>query len=197
MNTVIAEDSPEGQNFTDVFSKLEEQKIFFLSEEITDDLASYICANLMLIDSDPNKKNDEPITLFINSAGGDIRNVLMIYDVMQQIETPIMTICSGEVEDEAVLLLAAGEPGLRFATENSTISIDKIRHYGSQYSDLYSATVTQKRLKVSNDLFYKAMSDTTGYDLPSIKSLLSEKKFLTPSLAKKHGIIDQIMKGQK
>jgi len=191
MNKLICEETPMGDEYIDVFSKLEESRTFFIYEEITDDIATYISANIL----QKSQESKEDITLFINSPGGDIRNVFMIYDAMQMVDCTIKTVCSGAAEDEAVLLLVGGTPGFRFATPHATIGIDKLKHYGMGYSDLIDAAIMQRRLKINNDMYLKAMQK----HCPKIqlKTFFEEKKYLTPVQAKKIGIIDGILGPEK
>src|SRR5947208_340183 len=95
----------------DVFSKLANDRILFISDMLSDHLASDIVATLILKDSE---SSSEKITIFINSQGGDIRNALMICDMMRLLESPIETVCIGAASDEAAIILASGTPGMRF-----------------------------------------------------------------------------------
>ena len=105
MNTLVLEQTENGDVAMDVYQKLAQDRILFLSEDLHDELATDMVATLLLKDSeDPDKK----ITLFINSHGGDIRNAFMIYDVMTMIQAPIETVCIGAAMDEALILLAGG-----------------------------------------------------------------------------------------
>ena len=119
MNTIIYEETEHGEIPADVYQKLSDNRILFVTGEISGMLASDITATLLLKDQeDPTKK----ITLFINSPGGDIRNVFMIYDMIKMISAPVETVCVGEAFNEAVVLLVAGQRGLRFATSRSLIN---------------------------------------------------------------------------
>src|SRR5271170_1185233 len=102
----------------DVYQKLAADRILFVCGDISDELATDIIATLLLKDSEDSEKK---ITLFINSHGGDIRNAYMIYDVMTMIQAPVETVCIGAAIDEALVLLAGGTPGMRFATKHAVI----------------------------------------------------------------------------
>ena len=110
MNTIVLQETPNGDIPIDVYQKLADDRILFITDHINDQIATDIIATLLLKDFE---SSDQKITLFINSDGGDIRNTLMIYDVMQMISAPIKTVCIGSAMDEAVILLSGGEKGRR------------------------------------------------------------------------------------
>jgi len=172
-----------------VFDKLEKQRIFFLNGEIDEGLATYISASLLLKDSEDSESD---IQIIINSNGGHIRDVLMIYDTMRMIKSPIVTLGSGAVENESLLLLAAGTPGKRMLTANTTVLLDKVNHYGSGYADLTDAAIRQKMLHSVNKTFVSAMKKHMN---STDKDLFKVKRYLTPSQSQKLGIVDAVVKG--
>lgn len=190
MNTIITEQTDRGEVSFDVFGKLVESRILFLSDIISDEIATDIVASLLYLDHENDR---EKISLYINSEGGDIRNVFMIYDVMQMISSPVETFCIGSALKEATLILSAGTKGMRFATKSSVISINQLEHEGSMYLDLIKAETFLEKSKGDNKRFIEAMSHCTG---KTIKSLLKETErelFLTVEGAKDYGIIDHII----
>lgn len=118
MNTLITEETEHGELPISIYTKLANNRVLFLYDVVGDNLAVDITASLLLMDSDDVTKK---ITLFINSEGGDIRNIFMIYDMMQLLQSPIETVCVGSAINEVVLLLASGTPGMRHATQNACI----------------------------------------------------------------------------
>ena len=191
MNTLITETTEFGDIPVDIYQKLSDNRILFINNDIDDITATDIIANLILKDSE---NSDEKITLFINSEGGDIRNVLMIYDVMQMIQAPIETICIGAAMDEAAILLVAGTPGMRFITKNSFISISQLVHDYARFSDLTDAKQSLNQSVVDNkkmmEIFAKSMNK-------SVQELCSQifvrRVFMTPSQAIKMKLVDKIV----
>jgi len=179
---------------SDVYQKLSDNRILFIDSEIDDKTAVYITGSLLLKDSeDPQTK----ISLFINSYGGDIRSVFMIYDMMKIIRAPIETICMGAAMSEAVLLLAAGTPGLRSATSNAMICPNQLMYSGTQYSDLTDAKITLDQIKLDNKKFVDALSKCTKKTVKYLTKELDRRRFFTPKEALSNGIIDEIIKPKK
>lgn len=194
MNRIITEETEMGEIPVDIFYKLSKNRILFLDSEITDQLATDICATLLLKDSEDSSAK---ITLIINSPGGDIRNTFMIYDMMNIISAPIETVCVGSASDEAVLLLAAGNPGMRFITKNSNVSLNQIVHDGMRVSDLTDAKIILDAVSKDNENFLKALSKCLNKNYKQLSTDLNRKKFLNSSQAVKYGIVDKIVQIKK
>lgn len=190
MNTLVTETTEHGDIPVDIYQKLSNDRILFICNHIDDKLATDIAANLILKDSEDS---DKKITLFINSDGGDIRNALMIYDVMSMVQSPIETVCIGSAMDEAAIILAAGEPGMRFVTKNSFIAVSQLVHNWSQYSDLTDAK--QNLIQSTNDnkrmmeIFSKAM----GKPSKEVMTAFERRVFMNASQAVKLGIVDKVI----
>ena len=193
MNTVLTETTDAGEVPVDVYQKLASDRILFINDFIDDNLATDIVATLMLKDSEDDKK----ITLFINSAGGNIRNVFMIYDMMMLVESPIETVCLGSAMDEVSMLLSAGTKGMRFATKNSVISVGQLVHDSMSYSDLTDA---KSRLDLSvsdNKRMMEVFSKTTGKPYKQIFSDFKNTTFMNCNQAMKYGLIDKVVSIKK
>jgi ATP-dependent Clp protease protease subunit len=190
LNTTITEQTDLGEMPVDVYTKLSNDRILFLTDFLDDRLATDITATLLLKDSeDPNQK----ITLFINSPGGDIRCVFMVYDMMNLVQAPIETVCIGSAFDEVALILAAGAPGMRFATKNATISISQLEAQGTRYSDLKTAK-SMLDLKVQdNKRFLEALSKATGKPVKTLSSDFDRRVFMNCNQAVKYGLIDKVV----
>lgn len=187
MNTIITETTEQGVIAIDIFSKLANDRIFFINNYVDDKVAADLCAALLLKDV---MDNSEKISIFINSEKGDIRAVFMIYDTIKILKSPIETICIGTVMDEIVLLLAAGTKGMRYATENSMIGINQLIHDKSYYSNLTDAKSVLDRSIQDNKDFMKALAKSTGRKISDISKNLDRKQFLTAKQAIKYGLID-------
>lgn len=194
LNTLVLEQTEHGEFPVDVYAKLSQDRILFLSESLHDELASDMIATLLLKDSeDPGKK----ITLFINSHGGDIRNAFMIYDVMQMIEAPVETVCIGAALDEALILLSGGEPGLRFATPHAVIAASQLEPSVAMYTDLPGATELLKQYKLDNDRMMDILAKTTGKKIAQIRKDFDRRVFFNAKQALKYGFFDSIVKYNK
>jgi ATP-dependent Clp protease protease subunit len=117
---IVVEQTARGERSFDIFSRLLNDRIVFLGQEINEQIANLVIAQLLHLESeDP----DKDINLYINSPGGLVTAGLAVYDTMQYIRSDVNTICIGQCASMAAVLLAAGEPGKRFALPNSRILI--------------------------------------------------------------------------
>lgn len=190
MNTVITEKTENGDVSYDVFSKLIESRILFLYDYITDDIATDIVATLLYLDHENDK---DKISLYINSNGGDIESVFMIYDIMKIIKSPIETFCIGNAFGESALILAAGTKGKRYITKSSMIRISQITHAYSIHADMSSAEILFEKNKRENNKFLEALQDCTGKSIKTITKDTQRDFYMSPEAAKKYGIIDSIV----
>lgn len=190
MNTIVTETTEQGEVAIDVFQKLASDRILFITGVINDDVAADIAATLLLKDGeDPNKK----ITLFINSQGGNIRNALAICDMMNMIDAPIETVCIGAAMKEAAIILAAGTPGMRFATKNSIICVSQLINEGMQFSDLTDADITLKQLVDDNKKMMEIIAKSSKKTLNQVMIDFDRKVFMSSKTALKYGLIDKIV----
>lgn len=191
MNTTLLEHTDFGDIPVDIFSKLSnDRRILFLNDRITDEIATELSATLLLKDME---NNEEKISLFINAEGGDIRAILMIYDTIKMLVSPLETICCGSAMNEVVLLLAAGTKGMRSATPNAVISPSQLIHDQSYISDLIDAKSAMDRSIRDNKNFMTAFAKATNKKINTVMKDFERKKFLNAKQAKKYGIIDQII----
>lgn len=194
MNTLVLEQTEHGDIPVDVYQKLSSDRILFLTESLDDQLASDIVATLLLKD---NEDPDEKITLFINCHGGDIRNAFMIYDVMTMIKAPIETICVGTAMDEAVVLLAGGTKGMRFATPHAIIAATQLVAGWHMHTDLPGAQAVFEQEKQDNQRLMEILSKTTGKSLAQVKKDFDRRVFFNAKNALKYGFIDKIVSFNK
>ena len=196
LNTIVSETMEQSAEMpVDVFQKLSNSRILFISDEIDDELTSDICATLLLKDQECH---EEKITLFINSYGGDIRNVLAIYDVMQMIHSPIETVCMGAAHNEAAILLVSGTEGMRFATKNSVICVGQlVNDWMRVHSDLVDAKSSLNQQLEDNKRMMDIFAVASGKDLKQVMSDFDRKVFMTSQEAMKYGLIDKVIKQTK
>jgi ATP-dependent Clp protease protease subunit len=187
---LVLEQTEHGEMPMDVYQKLANDRILFITDHINDMIATDIIATLMLKDfEDPDAK----ITLFINSDGGDIRNALMIFDVMQMVSAPIETVCIGSAMGEACILLAGGHQGMRFATQNSIISVSQITHNWHTNTNLTDAKNIMEQSQLDNDRLLDILSATTGKSLTRLKKDFDREVFFNAKQALKYGLIDKVV----
>lgn len=194
MNTIITEMTDQGEVPVDVYQKLASSRILFINSNIDDKLASDIVATLLVLDSE---NSEEKISLFMNTGGGSIRNVLMIYDAMKMLQSPIETICVGSVLDEAVALLCSGTPGMRFATKNSFISVSQLENQHFSMGDLSDAKKMLDIHNINNKNMMEIIAKNTHKSLKQVLSDFDRKVFLTPQQAVQYGLIDQVINSKK
>lgn len=194
MNTLVLEQTEHGDMAVDVYVKLSQDRILFLSEDLHDELATDMVATLLLKDSEDSEKK---ITLFINCHGGDIRNAFMIYDVMTMIQAPVETVCIGAAIDEALILLAGGEPGMRFATKHAIIAATQLQPGLHMHTDLPGATAMLNQHKMDNDRLMEILAKSTKKTIAQVRKDFDRRVFFNTKDALKYGFIDGIVEFNK
>jgi len=194
LNTTVLEQTEHGEVPLDVYQKLANDRILFLSGYISTEMAMDITATLLLKDFE---NPDQKISLFINSDGGNIRDILMIYDMMNLITAPIETVCIGSTFNEAVILLAAGEPGMRLATKNSFISVGTLGHDWSAHVDVVNLKKIIKMSDEDNKRMMQIFADSTGKPLKQVSEDFQRSVFMNSTKALKYGFIDKIISFNK
>lgn len=187
----VVEQTNRGERSYDIFSRLLKDRIIFLAEEITDNTASVVVAQLLFLAAeDP----DKDISLYINSPGGSVTAGLAIYDTMKHVKPAISTICVGMAASMASHLLAAGEKGKRYALPNAEIMIHQpLGGARGQASDIQiqAEHIIRTKKKLS-----EMFSKDTGKPVDQILLDIDRDNFMTAEEAKAYGIIDQIVTEQ-
>lgn len=194
MNTLVLEQTEHGEVPMDVYQKLATDRILFFTDYLDDNIASDMIATLLLKD---HEDSDRKITIFINSHGGDIRNAFMLYDVITMIRAPVETICIGAAMDEALVLLAAGTPGMRLATPHAIIAATQLIHGFHMHTDLPGAQAIFEQEKQDNQRLMEILSKTTKKTLAQVKKDFDRRVFFNAANAKKYGFIDKIVQFNK
>jgi ATP-dependent Clp protease protease subunit len=194
LNTLVLEQTEHGEVPMDVYQKLANDRILFITDYIDDDMSTDIIATLLLKDHEDSEKK---ITLFINSPGGDIRNAFMIYDVMMLVQAPIETVCIGRAMDEAALLLAGGTKGMRLATKNAIISVSQLSSDWRMHTNLVDAKNLMDQFKIDNDRLLEILSKSTGKSAKQLKIDFDRRTYFTSAKAMKYGLIDKIVTPNK
>ncbi len=184
----VEETSARGSIRYDIFSRLLKERIIFVSGPVQDDMATVIVAQLLFLEAEnPNKE----IAMYINSPGGVVTSGLSIYDTMQYIRPKVSTLCIGQAASMGSLLLAAGEPGMRFSLPNSRIMVHQPSGgYQGQATDIMiHARETQKLKDRLNQIYVKH----TGQAIEAVEAGLERDNFMSAEDAKAWGLIDEIV----
>lgn len=185
---VVIEQTNRGERSYDIFSRLLNDRIVMLSEEVNDATASLVVAQLLFLEGqDP----DKDIQLYINSPGGSITSGMAIYDTMQYIKCDVSTICIGMAASMASFLLAAGAKGKRFALPNSEILIHQpLGGAQGQASDIkiHAEHIIRIRSKMN-----KMYSEFTGKPIEVIESDTERDHFMTAEEAAEYGLVDKVI----
>ncbi|MEP9391640.1 ATP-dependent Clp protease proteolytic subunit [Gordonia sp. VNQ95] len=188
------EHTPNGQRQYDPYAKLFEERIVFVGTPIDQTVANDVMAQLLVLESqDP----DRDITMYINSPGGSVPDMLAIYDTMQYVHCDIVTVCLGEAASAAAILLAGGTPGKRAALPNATILIHQPRTggaYQGQVSDLEIQAAEIERIRNRLD---EILAGHTGQDPAKIRKDTDRDNILTAAAAKEYGIVDEVFEYRK
>ena len=184
----VIENTGRGERSYDIYSRLLKDRIVLLSSEVTDAVASLICAQLLFLESqDP----EQEINLYINSPGGSVTAGLAIYDTMRYITSPVTTVCMGRAASMGAFLLSAGKPGMRFALPNSQIMIHQpLGGFQGQATDIEIHAREILRIK---ERLNRLLAEHSGQPYETIVSATERDKFLTPEEALELGIIDRVL----
>jgi len=185
---MVVDQTPNGERSYDIYSRLLEDRIVFLTGPIDDAVANTVVAELIYLEG---KNPDKDIFLYINSPGGSITAGLAIFDTMNYIKCDVSTICVGMAASMGAFLLSSGAKGKRFALPSSQILIHQplLSGAGGQVSDIEIIADIAKKQK---DYLNKKLSDQTGQTLEKIKKDTDRDYSMTAEEAKKYGIVDKI-----
>lgn len=187
----VIEQSPRGERSYDIYSRLLNDRIIFLGDQIDDAVANTVVAQLLhLANSDPEKD----ISLYINSPGGVITSGMAIYDTMQFIKCDVSTICIGQCASMASVLLAAGAPGKRLALPNSRVMIHQPS--GGAQGQQTEIEIAAKEILYARERLNQILADHTGQPLERIHEDTERDNFMTADAAKAYGLVDDIVKSQ-
>lgn len=188
INPAIIEERKLNAVAMDVFSRLMMDRIIFLSETITDDVASIVQAQLLYLAS---VDSDAEISLYINSPGGSVSAGLAIYDTMQLIAPPVSTICTGMAASMGAVLLCAGESGKRMALPHSRIMIHQpLGGVSGQTSDIL---IEAKEIEKCRNELYSIICYHTGQDFEKVSTDADRNFWMSSSEAKEYGMIDSVL----
>jgi len=184
----VIEQTNRGERSYDIFSRLLNDRIVFLGEEVTATTASLIVAQLLYLEAqDP----DKDIQFYINSPGGSVTDGMAIYDTMQYIKCDVSTICVGMSASMGAFLLSSGAKGKRIALPNAEIMIHQ-PSVGTQ-GQITDMAIHLKRLEIIKQRMNKILSENTGKDLETITADCERDNFMSAEEAKEYGLIDKVI----
>ena len=185
---VVVEQTNRGERSYDIFSRLLNDRIIILSEEINDAVASIVVAQLLYLEGQDPEKD---ISIYINSPGGSVTAGFAIYDTMNYIKCDVSTICIGMAASMGAFLLSAGTPGKRYALPNSEIMIHQpLGGAKGQATDI--AIQANQILKIKKKL-NQILSENTGQPIDVIESDTERDNYMSAEEAERYGIIDKVI----
>jgi ATP-dependent Clp protease protease subunit len=185
----VVESTSRGERAYDIYSRLLRDRIVFLGDQISDDTANLVTAQLLFLESEEPGK---PISLYINSPGGSVTAALSIYDTMQYVSAPVSTICLGMAASGGSLLLAGGAPGLRLALPNSLILIHQPWTGGMQ-GKAGDLEVHAREILRQRDLLVEIYARHSGRSPDQVARDMDRDNYMTAEQAQEWGLIDQII----
>ncbi len=184
---MVIEQTNRGERSYDIYSRLLEDRIIFINDEINDASANLVIAQLIYLEG---KDPDKDIMMYINSPGGSVVSGMAIYDTMNYIKCDVNTICVGMAASMASVLLASGAKGKRFALPNSEIMIHQpLGGVQGQASDI---AIHAEHIMKTKKRLNKILSEKTGQPLEKIEKDTDRDNFLSAEEALKYGLIDKI-----
>jgi len=184
----VVEQTSRGERSYDIFSRLLNDRIIMLTDEVNDTTASLVVAQLLFLEGQDPEKD---ISLYINSPGGSVTAGLSIYDTMQYIKCDVSTICMGMAASMGAFLLAAGAPGKRYALPNSDIMIHQPS--GGAQGQATDIEIHAKHILQTKKRLNTILAKHTGQDYETIARDTERDNFMTAQEAMEYGIIDKVL----
>ncbi len=184
----VVEQSSRGERSYDIFSRLLNDRIIFLSEEVNDTTASLIVAQMLYLEAqDP----DKDIQFYINSPGGSVTAGMAIFDTMRYIKCDVATICVGMAASMGAFLLSAGTKGKRMALPNAEIMIHQ-PSAGTQ-GQITDMAIHLRRLETIKSRMNRILAENTGKSLEEVTEACERDNFMTAEEAVAFGIVDRVL----
>ena len=184
----VIEQSSRGERSYDIFSRLLNDRIIVLSDEVNDATASLVVAQLLYLEGQDPEKD---ISLYINSPGGSVTAGFAIYDTMQYIKCDVSTICMGMAASMGAFLLSSGAKGKRFALPNSEIMIHQPA--GGAQGQATEIEITAKQILKIRERLNKILADNTGKPIDIIAKDTERDNFMSADEALDYGLVDKIL----
>ena len=184
----VIEQNSRGERSYDIYSRLLKDRIIFLGEEVNEQTASLVVAQLLFLESeDPNKD----IHLYINSPGGEVNSGFAIYDTMQYVKPDVSTICVGLAASMGAFLLAGGAKGKRFALPNSEIMIHQPS--GGAKGQATEIEIVAENIRKTKHRLNELLAQNTGRPIEDLERDTDRDNYMSAQEALDYGLIDQIV----
>ena len=184
----VVEQTGRGERSYDIFSRLLNDRIVMLNEEVNMNTASLVVAQLLYLEGQDASKD---ISLYINSPGGSVTDGMAIYDTMQYIKCDVSTICVGMAASMGAFLLAAGAKGKRYALPNCDIMIHQPS--GGAKGQATDINIHAQHILKTKEKLNKILSERTGQPLEVVAADTERDNFMSAEEAKAYGLIDQVI----
>ncbi len=171
----------------DIYSRLLEDRIIFLSGEINDQVANSVVAQLIYLEG---KNPDKDIFMYINSPGGSVSAGLAIYDTMNYIKCDVSTICIGMAASMAAVLLSSGTKGKRICLPHSEVMIHQ--PLGGAHGQQSDIEIQAKHISKTRELLNKILAENTGKDVKTLQKDTDRDNYMDAKTALKYGLVDKI-----
>ena len=188
----VVEQTARGERTYDIYSRLLLERIVFISGEVNDEMANAVCAQLLFLQSQDDKKD---ISVYVNSPGGSVTAGLAIYDTMQFVKCPIATYCIGQAASMGAVLLAAGAPGKRHALPNARIMIHQ--PWGGAEGKASDIEITAKEILRLKERLNEILSFHSGKSIEEVVRDTDRDHFMSAEQAKDWGIIVKVVVNEK
>jgi len=186
----VVEQTSSGERSYDIFSRLLNDRIIMLSEDVNDTTASLVVAQLLYLESQDPEKD---ISLYINSPGGSVTAGMAIYDTMQYIKCDVSTICIGLAASMGAFLLSSGTKGKRFALPNSEIMIHQPLISGGLQGQATDIKIRTDNLLRTKEKLNRILSENAGKSYEDICRDTERDNFMTADEAQAYGLIDKVL----
>ena len=189
---MVVEQSARGERAYDIYSRLLKDRIVFIGDEITDQLANLVIAEILFLE----KENpDKDIDVYINSPGGSVTAGMAIYDVIRHVKCDVATLCMGMAASMGTALLVAGTKGKRYAMPNARIMIHQTS--GGYRGTMADAKIYLEEMAKMNETYVRLISEGTGRDPEQVRKDLDRDYWMSSEEAKAYGLIDSIIADKK
>ena len=184
----VIEKTNGGERSYDLYSRLLKDRIIFLGEQVTDQSANSVIAQMLFLESE---NPDQDITLYINSPGGSVSAGMAIYDTMQYIKCDVSTVCVGLAASMGAFLLAGGTKGKRFALPNSEIMIHQPR--GGTEGQATDIQIAARHIQKTKDKLNTMLSENSGQPYEQVCLDTDRDNWMSAAEAKDYGLIDAVL----
>ena len=185
----VIEKTQAGERAYDIYSRLLKERIFFLGEPITDQVANTLIAQFLFLESEDAKKD---IKLYVNSPGGSVTAGMAIYDTMQYVKCPVQTICIGIAASMGATLLASGTKGKRIALPNAEVMLHQVM--GGAEGQASDIKIQAEHILKVRERLNEILAKHTGQNIKKIAEDTDRDFYMNASEAKKYGLVDKIIK---